>query len=179
MRQSGFTIVELVIVILLTLVVGIVVSTLFIGQNRVYQTETAELNITNDARTGLDDIDNYVRQAYRALQSYSSYTAGSQVLILQIQSVGASTQLIPGTYDYVVYYLTGNNLYRQVYPDAASTRSATTKKIASNVNSLAFTYSDPDFALVTTVSTAMTLQQDVGCQTRSITLSSSSKLRNY
>jgi len=177
--QQGFTLTEILVVIFLVAIISLVVSNLFIGQNRIYRVETAELNITNDARNSLDDIDNYVRQASRTLAVYSTYNAGAQVLILQIQSVNAANQLVAGKYDHVVYYLINNKLYRQVFPDATSVRAALTKLLASNVVSLTFTYNDPSIFSSTQVSTAITITESVGFQSRSISISSLSKLRNY
>ena len=177
--RQGFTIIEMVVVTAIVGICGVVLVDLFIGQNRLYKSETAELNVTNDARAALDDVDNYVRQANRTLSSYSSYTAGSQVLILQIQSINASNQLIPGTFDNVVHYLSGSNLLRQIFPNASSSRLAVTKKLANNVSGLVFTYDNSDYALVNQVTTNLTTQENAGLQTKSITLSSEAKLRNY
>ena len=178
-NSHGFSLMELVVVIGIFAVCSVILTALFIGQNRMYETETAELNITSDARTVFDDVDNYVRQSIRVISSYSSYTTGPQVLILQVQSVNASNQLVAGTYDYIVYYLTGTNFNRTIFPDPASSRPAVTKQLASRINSLAFTYNNADYSLVTAVTTDLTAQQDVGFQTRSITLSSKSKIRGY
>src|SRR3989344_1119425 len=87
MKSRGFTLVEIVIVISIVVVCGVVIADLFIGQNRLYKVETAELNVTSDARVALDDIDNYVRQANRVLDNSGAYITGAQVLVLQI-SVG-------------------------------------------------------------------------------------------
>ncbi len=177
--NAGFTLIEIVLVIFLVAICGWVASDLFINQNRLYQTQTAELNITGDARMALDDIDNYVRLGNRVIDSYSSYTTGSQVLVLRIQAVNASNQLVPASFDTIVYYLSGGGLYRQIFPDGLSARDATTKKLAGNVNSLSFTYNNASNALVTEVTTNITLQEDAGIQNRTITISSKSTLRNY
>ncbi|OGE74332.1 MAG: hypothetical protein A3I07_02680 [Candidatus Doudnabacteria bacterium RIFCSPLOWO2_02_FULL_42_9] len=179
MKSRGFTLVEIVIVISIVVVCGVVIADLFIGQNRLYKVETAELNVTSDARVALDDIDNYVRQANRVLDNSGAYITGAQVLVLQIQSINASNQLIPATFDNVVYYLTGPELYREVFPHNASSRLGGTKQLASHVNGLAFTYNNVSNALVTEVSTNITTQEDAGIQTRAITISSKSTLRNY
>jgi prepilin-type N-terminal cleavage/methylation domain-containing protein len=175
----GFTLIEVIVVVALFAVCSVVLTSLFIGQNRIYKTQTAALNITADARIALDDIDNYLRAANRTLAGYSSYTAGPQVLILQIQSVNSSNQLVPGTFDNVVFYLSSGSLVRQIFPNAASTRIATTKKLASNVTGLVFTYNNASYALVTQVSTDLTIQENAGVQTRAITVSSKAKLRAY
>ena len=179
MIRNGFTIIEIVVVLGIIAICAGILVTLFVDHNRLYKSETAELNITADARIALDDIDNYVRQSNRTLSSYSTFTAGPQVLILQIQSVNASRQLIAGTYDNVVFYLSSGSLLFQVFPNVASTRVALTKKIASNVTNLTFTYNNASFDLVTEVSTSLTILESAGIQNRSITLSSKAKLRNY
>ncbi len=178
MRQRGFTLIEIMIVITLISICGYIVADIFIGQNRIYKVQVAELNVTSDARMSLDDIDNFVRQANRVLDSYTTYTTSSQVMVLQIQSVDSSNQLIPA-FDTIVYYLTGTNLYREIFPNAGSARPAMVKKIASNVTSLAFTYNNASHSLVTEVTTDITIQENAGIQTRAITISSKSKLRNY
>ena len=127
----------------------------------------------------MDDIDNYVRQSNRTLSTYSTFNAASDVLILQIQSVNAASQLVAGKYDYVVYSLTGSNFNRQIFPDPASARVAVTKRLANKVVSLTFTYSDPAYPLVKQVNTSITITESVGFQSRTINISSQSKLRNY
>ncbi len=177
--QKGFTLIELIIVVALFSVISIVLTSLFIGHNRIYRTQTAELDVTGDARTALDDIDSYVRQANRALATYSTYTATGQVLILQIQSVNSSNQLVAGKFDHVVYYLSGNGLFRRVFPDASSVRAGGIKKLANNVNGLTFTPNNANYALVTEVTTDITVQENAGVQNRAITASSKASLRAY
>jgi len=180
-NNRGFTVVEMTIVISFFVVIAFFLSYLVTYQYWIYNNETAELGITNDARTALDDIDNYVRQSNRVLSSYSTYVTGSQILVLQIQSINSSNQLIPGTYDMAVYYLSGNDLLRQVFPNPSSNRVLITKKLASDIdtNNFTFSYDNSDYSLVTQVTTSLSITQTIGGQTRSITLSSQSKLRNY
>lgn len=175
----GFTLIEILVVITIVSVVSIVLVDLLIGHNRLYRTQTAELNVQNSARNALDGIDSYTRQANRALSVYTTYTATPQVLILQLQSINGSNQLIPGTFDYVVFYLNGGNLLRVVFPNASSGRSASTKLLASNVTGLVFTPNHSDYSLVTKINTDLTVQESVGLQTRAITVSSEARLRDY
>ncbi len=175
----GFTLIEALIVILIFGIGMIVLSNMFLSQNRLYRSQNAELNITSSVRTALDDLDNYIRQANHTLASYSSYTASAQTLILKIQSVNSSKTLIPSTYDYVVYSLSGGKLTRQIIADAGSTRVSGSKLLASNVTTLAFTYNNANYALVTEVSTNLTCSESTGIQTRSFNANSKSKLRNF
>ncbi len=177
--QKGFTLIEMLLVIVLVVIASGVIVNLFIGQNRLSRLEMAELNITNDARTTLDDVDNYVRSATRVVADHNGYNTGADTLVLQIQSVNASNQLVGAAFDHVVFYLDGTNLYREVFPHASSVRVATVKKLANNVNGLAFTYDNPNFLLAREITTDLTLEEDAGMTNKSITVSSKSTLRNY
>lgn len=177
--QKGFSLVEMMLVILLVAAGVIVITNMFISQNRLYQTQNAELEITSSVRTGLDDIDNYVRQANRVVASYSTYTSGPQVLVLQLQSVNASDQLIAGTYDYVVYELDNGNLNRMIFSNLTSSREGGVKLLGTSITTLNFTYNDANFASVTEVSTTITASKSAANQTRSFSANSKSKLRAY
>src|SRR4051812_22976288 len=99
-KNLGFTLVEALISVLLISVGVVVMANMFLSQNKLYLTQNSELEITSGVRTALDDVDNYVRQANRTLSTYSTFTAGPNVLILQIQSIDGSNRLKPGVYDY-------------------------------------------------------------------------------
>jgi prepilin-type N-terminal cleavage/methylation domain-containing protein len=178
MSQRGFTLIEMIIVIGIMSVVMVVLSQMFLGTERTYRTQNAELNVNFAARSTLDDIDAYVRQATKALGTYTTYTAGPSVLILEIPSVNSSNQLVPGTYDKVVFTFSANRVERIVIADAASTRLSNTKLLADNVTDLTFTYNNADFAQVTKVQTDISVIETSGRDTRSIDVSTISYMRN-
>ncbi len=181
MKQKGFTLVELIVSVSLFLIVSLFLGYLVTYQFLIYNTQITELNITHDARTALDDIDDYVRQSNRVVANYDSYTTGSQILVLQIKSIDSSNQLIGATYDNVVFYSSGSDLFRQVFPNSHSSRLAVTKKLATNVdtNNFSFSYDNLDYFLVKQITTSMAIKQNVGNKIKSITLYSQTKLRNY
>lgn len=179
--STGFSVIEMVIVVPLIAIMAFFLSYIGIYHFQTFNSQSAELNITDYARTALDDIDNYVRQATRVLSSYSTYTTGTNTLVLQIPSIDSSGQLVAGTYDNAVFYLSGTDLFRRIYPDASSTRSNVIQKLASGVNTsnFSFSYDNGDYSLVKQVTTNLTVTQNAGTQVRSITISSQSKLRNF
>lgn len=177
--QAGFTLVELIIVVFLVGALALVVGNMFLGQDKIYQTQRMELGVTGDARMALDDIDAHVRAADVLASSYSGYTLGSQTLILKLPAINASGQIIPATFDYVVYALSGANLNRITTANASSSRSSGTKRVASRISGLVFAYDNADASLVKYVTTDLTTAESyAGIPTKSITVSSKSKLRN-
>lgn len=177
--SKGFTLIELIIVLGIFSILVFFLAYISGYHFQTYDNENAELNITNDARTALDDVDNYVRQAHRILSTYTTYTTGNTTLIVQIPSIDSSGQIIDSTYDIVVFYRSGSNFIRQVFPNTSSSRSSATRNLAAGVTSLTFSYNNTDYTQSTQVTTSITIQQQAGTQTRSITVSSQSTLRNY
>ena len=179
LQASGFTLIEVIIVVFLVGVLSLVVSKLLMGQDKIYHTQSMELGVTGDARVALDDIDSFVRMADMLVSSQEGFTLGPQTLILQIPSINASSQIIPATFDYVVYRLNGANLDRILTPNALSSRTSGTKRLASRIVSLVFSYDNGNPSLVKNVTTNLTTQESyAGVPTKSITISSKSKLRN-
>ncbi len=176
--KNGFTLIEVTIVILLTALVMIVIVEFFFGTLSIYRQQEADLILNNSARTALDDIDANVRSSSVTLTNYLTYNAGPDTLIVRMPSIDAGKIIIPGTYDTVVFYLIGTNLFRDTVPDPASSRLAQNKLLAENVSSLTFNYDNADFAQVTTVQTDLSLLRNTGKEIRTLTLSSKSRLRN-
>lgn len=178
-KEFGFTLIEVILVVFLVGALSLVVSSLFLGQDKIYHTQMMEFGVTSDARTALDDIDAYVRSADVVLATYGSYTTGSQTLILQVPSVNASSQIIPATFDFVVFKLNGSTLNQITTANAASTRVSGTRKLATRVTGLVFSYDNSNKALVKQVTTDLTAEESYpGVPSKSITVSSKSKLRN-
>jgi hypothetical protein len=111
------------------------------------------------------------------LNTYGAFTTGAAELVVSVQSVNASNQLIPGTFDTVVFYMNGTSMYREVFPDAASSRLEGTKLLGTDISSLAFTYDNVNLAAVTLVTTDITVVKQTR-EARDITVSSKSRLRN-
>ncbi|HYC29162.1 MAG TPA: prepilin-type N-terminal cleavage/methylation domain-containing protein [Chitinophagaceae bacterium] len=177
-KQQGFTLMEAVIVVALLGFLMVVITQFFLGSNRIYQNQTAELGVNFSARSALDDIDAQVRQASQTLGTYDIHTAGPDVLILEIPAVNASNQLVPAAYDHIVYYMNGTNLMKQVYGDPASVRQSQLRSIGQNISTVNFTYNHADYAQVTQVDTSLNISSSAGLDTRTLNISSKSYIRN-
>ena len=181
MNNKGFTLIEVLVVsAILFLVVGFL-GYLSVKHFWIYNSQVSQLDIGNDARFSLDDIDNFVRSARRVSVSYDIYSTGPQTLVLQLPSIDSSNKIIENTYDYVVYYLSGQALVREIFPDAISDRESGIKTLTSYIDedNFSFTYDNADYSLVKKITTLISIKKGQSGQQRSITLSSKSFLRNY
>lgn len=178
-ENYGFTLIETLLVLLMMGIGIVVLTNMFISHNRLYRSQSAELDITSSVRSVLDDIDNNVRPAHRTLGSYGAYTASSTTLILQVQAVDPSDILISNTWDYVVYHISGTSLIREIIADPSSSRVSSTRTLASNVSSITFTYNNANYDLVTQVTTSLTSAESTGIQNRTYTGTTKSILRSY
>ncbi|MBX4187758.1 MAG: prepilin-type N-terminal cleavage/methylation domain-containing protein [Candidatus Doudnabacteria bacterium] len=181
MRQKfsyGFTLIEMIFVMALFSFMMLALTQFFLGSSRIYSSQNAELDVNMSARSALDDIDAYVRQATQVTDSYTIYATGATTLILQVQSINGANQLISGSYDHVVIYLVGSTLYREIFPDAGSSRQDGARVIGSNISTLNFTYDNASLPLVTTVTTDLTVTKDLNRDVQEIIISSKSRLRN-
>jgi len=184
MIQKGFTLIEILISLSIIIALTFFLAYLVFYQYWLYNTQNAEIDIINNARLALNTIDDYVRQSNEVLSSYSTYQTNSQTVILQLNSIDASSQIISGSYDTVVCYLSGTDLLIQLFPDQNSSRVAFTKKLATNidVNNFSFAYDDPNYSSAEQVTTNLAISVFVPSfeqQNKSISLSSKSKLRNH
>src|SRR6185503_18263576 len=85
----------------------------------------------------------------------------ASVLVLQLPAVNASGTYVANTWDYIAFYGTGTNLYRDLEVNAASTRVGGTKLLSNSLSSITFSYNNADLSLATVVDVDLTSQTQV------------------
>ncbi|TSC70821.1 MAG: hypothetical protein G01um101449_273 [Parcubacteria group bacterium Gr01-1014_49] len=83
--------------------------------------------------------------------SSTSYSSGTTTVIFELPAVDASGAPIVNTYDYVGVHATGTSVYRFIDAAPGSFRTSGTKQLTNVLDELRFTYDQPDFASVTSV----------------------------
>ena len=153
-RGAGFTLAEVVVVILLLALMLSIGSAIFIYNNRFYETQTGEVFSITATREAADRINEYGRQAVGISNSYIynfiTYTTGAQTVIFQVPSLDSSNQVITGSYDYVIIGANpgvANRLELIVVPAAGSFRPARNLLLSDKLTALNYTYNNPDLAL--------------------------------
>lgn len=160
-RHSGFTLLETVLTVgIVSLLMG-GLALLFLFFSNLYQYELAYIR-AHSAGSAIRSIAGLTLQAQSVLGSHTfgsgSYTSNSTTLVLKIPTVDASGVVIPLTYDYMVVYVSGSNLYQQLEPDASSARVGGVKLLTDSLKTLLFTYDNADYTQVTRVTVDITTE---------------------
>ena len=90
----------------------------------------------------MSDFTLFTIQAHRVIGSFTftttTYYTGTSTVILQIPAMTSGGSSVRDVWDYVVLYTSGANLYRKTQVDEASSRTAGTKLLTGNLQSLIF-----------------------------------------
>jgi prepilin-type N-terminal cleavage/methylation domain-containing protein len=151
-KEQGFTLVEMVVVLLLFSMVTGGIFVLYKQHNAIFEYEQAYVKAVGSTRNAMEAILLSGRSSYRVLSSASvSGTfrdSGDHEIVLQIPSVDGSNVLIPGSYDLAVYYLEGNKLWQEIEYAAGTGRPASKRLLSESVTDFNLDYDNADYAQV-------------------------------
>jgi hypothetical protein len=162
MTKQAFTLIETVIVIAITTMMMLAIAVLYINFNLLYTYQQTFVATTRAAGSAVNAIGAVTLPADQVLASHAfasgTISSGATALVLELPTIDSSGNTVVGKYDYIALYLTGTDLYRKIEADATSSRTSSTKRVATLVNSLTFTYDNADFTKVTKVDTDVITQ---------------------
>lgn len=180
--KQGFTLIEVIITMALTVVMLIAFTSLFRAFNATYSYQQAWSGTTNSAGSILRAVEAAARPANAVLASHAflqgTYTSDAGTLVLELPAVDASGNVLADKHDYVTFYLDATTAYRLVEVDPGSARRAGRSTIGTMVTSLAFTYNDPSPALAAQVSVDIVASTTVRGQPVASHLTETMRLRN-
>ncbi len=161
-RESGFTIIEIVIVLAISSLILLGLMVLYNNYYKVYNSQEATARVVSGSALIGSEIQNTAKQANAILASRNIsgtvYTTNSNTVVFSLPAVSNSGSLIPNEYDYVVFYINGTKLYKLVSAHANSFRKSNTRQLSDVVGSVNFSYNNGDFALVNRVDVAINMQ---------------------
>lgn len=182
---KGFTLVEVIVVIFIFVLMSIAITSLFIGQNSLYQFYTAEVASEGSARRIVNRVTELVRTSESVLSSYdfggTVHSSGSDTLVLRLPTVDSSDQILTNTFDYVVYYLDPSDntkLFEKMEADGQSQRGSVTRLLSESIDNVLFTYDNVDFDKVSEVGLAIETLETFKNTVATTTLDILVKLRN-
>jgi hypothetical protein len=182
LNNRCFSLAETVIATAILIFILVALLALYNNYFKSYNNQEARIAMGGSAREAVKELQSAALQADQIVASHSfsgtTYTTNGNTVILEIPSIDGSGNIIDGKNDYVVFYLTGKNLYRRIEVDAASSRPSGQNKISDVVSTLSFVYDNADLSEATKIETDLEMQKISGGQNVSYELHQETYLRN-
>lgn len=148
MGSKGFTLIETVIGIGISVVLVVIVVAFLLLSQRSFLIEQGRAQLILDARGALDEMTRKTKEATSVLLTFLSptgdtYTPDADTVILTLPSIDSANNIIFGS-DIVVFEQQGSDLMFLQFPQPLSARSSLTKRLSQKVSDFTLTYLDTD-----------------------------------
>ncbi len=166
--ERGFSLMEALTVIGIMTIVLVMVTQIFAVTYDVYVKQSARTDNENGAVLAARNISDMTRGASQVMTSQvingTTYTTGSDVLVLKMPTVDSSNNVVASTYDYVAFYRHGSmttKIYADTDAGAGSKRVDGQKLVTAFNQTMKFRYNDPTPSSATRVQVYLVNQQTV------------------
>jgi hypothetical protein len=180
---TGFTLIETVVVVALSVIALLALVNLFMVFNSIYGYEQAFIASAGSASNTVNALEASVLPAEQVLTSYNfsgtTYTSTTTSLVLQIPSIDSSGNIVSGAKDYVAFYASSTKLYRLVSANAQSVRVSGRTQLSASLLSISFTYDNADVTRSTSVTADVQTRAQYKQQVLQSRLTEQLYLRNY
>lgn len=146
-RQLGFTLVEVLVVVAISAMVGVFLVAMLIQNIQVVSQQTIKTEQGVSLNDALSHINNEVKSAASIKATYPEtsplYTTGSQTLILAMPAVDSNNNVIENVYDYAVITVDASSpkiLRKRIFPNPQSSRKSEDRVLLNRVSFVQFTY---------------------------------------
>ncbi len=190
MKQTGLTLMEILVSIGLLAIAGLLLVSTFVNSSGLFLKESVQVAQGLDVNTAFTELKDSIRESTSVVATFQigqspTYTSGNEHLILSLNSIDGSGNIISTSYDYYVYYKEGARMKLKTYPDAGSSRYAKDQVLIDNLETLKFTYLDsstPPQAVTpvsaTRVRTSIKLSQKAGADIQQRIATTEAIIRN-
>lgn len=182
MTKRGFSLIETMVVLGISVAALVALVNLFLMFNAIYGYQQAFIASAGSAGTTMNALEAAILPADQVLASHAfsgdAYTSSATTLVLELPSIDSSGALIVGAKDYVAFYASGASFFRRTEAAEGSMRVSGVKTLSTTVSSISFTYDSADFTKVTNITTDLKMQATFKQQTMQSHLSGQWYLRN-
>ncbi len=143
--RRGFTLIELIIVMIILSLVMAAVLQLYVKGQTTFINQTADVDLQEDVRNPLAWLGRDVRSAVGVVSSWGSYTTSASVLVLKIPAIASDGTLVDpdASFDYAIYRMANGKLQRVLDALAGvSARSDSSRTLGDNVTAFLVSYLD-------------------------------------
>lgn len=139
-RRTAFTLIELLVAMALGSILTTTMIFIYQKNNESYAISALKNDLYRKNLTGLGTIRQDIKKTNRILTNFSTYTASSHCIILQIPTLDSNQSPINNTYYHVIYQPDPNNPHDLQRIEINN--STTTRTINRNLSSVTFTPKD-------------------------------------
>src|SRR5579872_5427522 len=143
-HSSGFTLIELIIAISITVVAGSLLIVILGQNNNIFLQQESTINEGMSANNASLVISDAIKQAAAIAASSPTnpvYTTNINTIVLQLPSIDGSGNIISNSFDYIVIAPDNSKpaiLRYQVFPTSPSVRASANRVLLTNLASLRF-----------------------------------------
>ena len=141
-KQSGFTLMEFLVAIFICIIAIFMAVQLSISLNKDYRVLVSYLGSYLKGREMIDRISKDCRIAIRVMDNYGGYVTTDNCLVLKLPSIDASRNIVDvnNEFDYVIYRIQNQDLWKTVIPGSSSSRPAYDNVLKKSIESLYMAY---------------------------------------
>ncbi|MFA5997800.1 MAG: prepilin-type N-terminal cleavage/methylation domain-containing protein [Candidatus Paceibacterota bacterium] len=180
--SRGFSLIELVITIALSVILMLAIAQLYVVYGRVIAFQKSSIDVALGGSGIMDAARAAGLQARRVVAAHTfsgvAYASGTTTAIFELPAIDASGAIIAGAYDYIAISASGTNAYRLTDAAPGSARLSGEKRLTGVLDALSFAYDNPSFPSVASVTVDATTSATRNGETAYTHLRSHIYLRN-
>lgn len=153
---AGFSLIELIITLGLAAGLGVVLGSIFIQNNQVFQTQNNQVSETKEINNLQLLFNKHIRNAAAIAAGYPvnnpTVVSDNQSLVLAVPSIDYSGNVITHSFDYIVITPDPDNptiLREMTYPHGGSSRGQLNQVLTTGLSDINFSYLSDDKLPVT------------------------------
>ncbi len=189
-NQKGLTLLEVLVAMGIATIAGTLLMVIMINSAGLFSQQSSKVQQGLSINDALSTIRESIKQASSVADQYTNgsttYTTGTNQLVLKVFSVDSSGNIVENTFDYFVFFLDQNSLRFKVFPDSLlSSRGMADQIFSTMVENLNFQYLNsaiPPIEVIpqnaAKVRISLTLKQKNGLNFETSTATSEANLRN-
>lgn len=167
--NRAFTFIEVVITVALFSLLTLAITELYIMYGRITLFQQSSIAVVLGGSSIVDTVHTAGLQALQVVATHIfsgvEYNSGTTTALFELPAIDASGAIIPNAYDYIGIATSSTSAYRLVDAAQGSARVSGEKRLTDVLEALRFTYDNPSFPLVTSVTvdatTSATVRGDV------------------
>lgn len=149
--MKGFTLVEIIVVVAISVVLILVGTGIFLSNGRFYENQKGEIMSVNATREAADRVNEFARGADSILSSRifggTNYTTDAAGVIFRLPAIDSSGNLLAAAYDHIFFGRDPGNASRLlliVDGAAGSLRGSRTLEVSNRLAAVTLAYDDAD-----------------------------------